>query len=123
MHSGVTLVRNKKPKMAIVFLCFNVLYFLCVETRLKCFHVDVGAAQPGGSSPLERRAGACFVPQGDDVTGELEENLKRLTLDIPNSSIDDLSLRYQRTTAGVPGHFSRLLCQVSREVMCYHEHH
>ena len=95
--------------MEIVFLCFDVLYFLCLVTRLECFHVDVGAARPGGASPLDRRAGARFLPQGDDVTWELEENLKRLNLDIPDASIDDLPLRYQKPTVGVPGHFSRLL--------------
>ena len=55
--------KKKNPKMEIVFLCFNVLYiFLCVVTRLKRFHVDVGAARLGGSSPLDRRVGAHFVP-------------------------------------------------------------
>ena len=91
--------------------------------RLEYFHADAGAAQPGGASPLDRRVGARFIPQGDDVTGELEENLERLTLDIPDASIDDLTLRYQRPTVGVPGHFSRLLRIVARAVMCYQEHH
>ena len=55
--------------------------------------------------------------------GELEDNLERLTLDIPNVSINDLLMRYQRHTLGVPGHFSRLLHRVVRAVICYHEHH
>ena len=63
------------------------------------------------------------MPQGDDITRELEENLERLTLDIPDADIDDLPTRYQRSTAGVPGRFSRLLRRVARVVMCYHEHH
>ena len=57
------------------------------------------------------------------MAGELEENLERLTLDIPNASIDSLPLRYQRPTSGVLGRFSRLLRRVARVVMCYHEHH
>ena len=77
-------------------------------TRTICLHADVGAARPGGASPLDRKARACFVPQGDDITGELEENLERLTLDIPDADIDDLPTRYQSSTAGVPGRFSRL---------------
>ena len=72
-------------------------------TRPVCLHVDVGAARPGGAYPLDRGAGAHFMPQGDDITGELEENLERLTLDIPYTDIDDLSTRYQRSTVGVPG--------------------
>ena len=91
--------------------------------RSRYYHADVGAARPRGASPLDRRDGARFVPQGDDITRKLEENLERLTLDIPNASIDDLPLRYQRPAAGVPGRFSRLLRRVARALMCYHEHH
>ena len=57
------------------------------------------------------------------MTGELEENLERLTLDILDALIDDLPLRYQRPTAGVLGRFSKLLRRVAQAVMCYHEHH
>ena len=92
-------------------------------TRPICLHADVGAARPGGASPLDRRAGARFMPQGDDITRELEENLERLALDIPYADIDDLPTRYQGSTVGVPGRFSRLLRRVVRAVMCYHEHH
>ena len=55
--------------------------------------------------------------------GELEENLERLTLDIPNASIDDLLMCYQRHIAGVRGLFSCLLRRAVRAIMCYHEHH
>ena len=53
-------------------------------------HADVGDAQPGGSSPMDRRAGAHSVHRGDDEITELEENLDQLTLDILDSNIDDL---------------------------------
>ena len=56
------IVRNKNHKMEIVFLCFDILYFLCLVTRLECFHTNVGATQPGGASPLDRRVGARFAP-------------------------------------------------------------
>ena len=68
-----------------------------------CSHADVGAARPGGASPLDRRVGARFIPWGDDIIREMEENLERLTLDVPDADIDDLSTRYQRSTVGVPG--------------------
>ena len=71
-------------------------------TRLEYSHGDVGAMPPGGCSPLDRRARAHFVPQGDDITRELEENLERLTLDILDATIDDLPMRYQRPTTRVP---------------------
>ena len=67
------------------------------------FHADVGATQLGGASPLDRLFRSFFLPQGDDITGELEENLERLTLDIPYASTDDLPRRYQRPTVGVLG--------------------
>ena len=92
-------------------------------TRPIYSHADVGAARPGGASPLDRRARAHFLPLGDDIIGEMEENLESLTLDIPDANIDDLLMRYQRSTTGVPGQFTRLLCIVARAVMCYHEHH
>ena len=91
--------------------------------RPVCLHADVGVARPRGASPLDRRVEARFVPQGDDITGELEENLERLTLDIPDADIDDLPTRYQRSTVAVPGQFNRLLRRVARAMMCYHEHH
>ena len=53
------------------------------------------------------------MPQFDDITRELEENLERLTLDIPDANIDDLPTRYQRSMVGVPGRFSRLLRRVA----------
>ena len=63
-------------------------------TRPVYSHVDVEVARPGGEFSLDRRARAHFVPQGDDITGELEENLERLTLDILDAAIDDLLMRY-----------------------------
>ena len=52
---------------------------------------------------MDRQAGALFVPQGDDITRELEENMEMLTLDILDASINDLHLRYQIPIVGVPG--------------------
>ena len=72
---------------------------------------------------MDRREGSWLVHQGDDQMGELEENLESLTLHILDAAIDDLSMRYQRHTVGVPGHFSRLLRRVVRDVMCYHDNH
>ena len=58
-----------------MFLYFYFFYFLCIVTRPRYLHADVGVARPGGSSPLDKRTGAHFVPQGDDMIGELEENI------------------------------------------------
>ena len=93
------------------------------DNGTKCFHGDVGDAQPRVSSPIDRKAGALFVHCGDDELTELEENLNRLTLDIPDASIDSLPRRYQRHTTAVLGQFSHLLRRVARVIMCYHDHH
>ena len=82
-------------------------------TRHVCLHADVGAARPGGASLLDRRVGAHFVPQGDDITKQLEEKPERLTLDILDANIDDLLTRYHRSMVVVPGRFSRLLRRVA----------
>ena len=62
--------------------------------RPVCLHADVGLVRPRGEFPLDRKVGARFMPQGDDITRKLEENLDRLTLDIPDADIDDLPTRY-----------------------------
>ena len=82
-------------------------------TRPVCLHADVGAARHGGASPLDSQARAHFVPQGDDIIKELEENLERLNMDIPDANIDDLLMKYQISIARVPGRLSRLLRRVA----------
>ena len=49
-------------------------------TRPVCLHVDVGAVRPGGASPLDRQARVRFVPQGDEITGELEDNIEGIVM-------------------------------------------
>ena len=91
------------------------------ETYLS--HEDVGLERPGGSSPINRRVGAYFVHRGDDKMIKIENNLSRLTLDVLDSTMDDLPRRYQRHTMGVSEYFKHFLCRLERGVMCYHEHH
>ena len=45
--------KKKNPKMLIMFLYFYILCFLCVVTRPKNLHADVGGARLGGSSPMD----------------------------------------------------------------------
>ena len=92
------------------------------DNKTWILHENVGDARPGGSSPMDRQAGAHFVHRGNDELTKLEENLDRLTLDIPDANIEDLPTRFQRTT-GVSEHFICLLRRVERAIMCYHEHH
>ena len=87
------------------------------DNKTLILHVDVGDAWTRGSSPMDRRVGARFVHRGDDELTELEENLDRLTLDISDTTIDDLPRRFQIHTTGVSVHFICLLCRVERAII------
>ena len=63
-------------------------------TRPKILHANVGDARPGGSSPMDRRIGALFLHRGDEELTDMEENLDRLIMDIPDAAIDDLPRRF-----------------------------
>ena len=52
---------------------------------------------------------------------EIEDNPQRLTVGVPDISIDDLPSHHQRHTAKVSGHLGRLIHRVARAMMCYHE--
>ena len=62
--------------------------------RTWILNADVGVTRPGGSFPMDKRARARIVHRGDDELMEIEENLDRLTLDIPDDAIDDLPRRF-----------------------------
>ena len=77
--------------------------------------------------PYERRQLATTTQAPTSQLGEilldLEHHLECLTLDIPETDIDDIPLRLQRYVIGVPGPFRRFLCRVARAVVSYHDHH
>ena len=52
------------------------------DNETKNFHPYVKDARPGGSSPIDMRAGGRFIHIGDVELTELEENVNWLTLDI-----------------------------------------
>lgn len=59
------------------------------------------------------------------ITGtlaQLQDHVERLTLGIPNVRIDELPMRLQRHTTGVPSHWTRLLLMITQAVTCYHQH-
>jgi hypothetical protein len=63
------------------------------------------------------------VPQYAKDYQVVKQNLKGLTADIPDMSLEEVPLRDQRHTVGVSTSMSRLLHRVARAVMCYHERH
>jgi hypothetical protein len=53
----------------------------------------------------------------------VEHNLEGLTVDIPDTTLEEVPRQDQCHTVGVSASMSRMLRRVAREVMCYHEHH
>ena len=90
-------------------------------------NIDVGPQRPAHLQPYERRQPVAAAPapagQSTEILTDLEHHLERLTLDIPETSIDEIPLRLQRYVIGVPGHFRRFLCRVARAVASYRDHH
>ena len=75
----------------------------------------MGPRQPDHLQPYERRhpVVVALAPEGQstEILSDLEHHLERLTLDIPETDIDDIPLRLQRYVIGVPGPFRRFLCR------------
>ena len=90
-------------------------------------NADVGPRRLANLRPFERRqpVAPAPVPQNEatKTLDELEQDLERLTADIPETTIDDIPIRLQRYVVGVPGPFRRFLCRVARAVVSYREHH
>ena len=60
--------------------------------------------------------------EAEEDLQEMEYNLQRLIVGVPEISIDELPRRYQSHTVGVLVCFGRILCRVTHVVICYHEH-
>ena len=110
----------------------NYLFFLFFIYRLKTDsknfqNADVGPWCPSNLRAFERRHPAASAPAPQDaaadVLAELEHDLDRLTVDIPETTMDDIPIRLQRFVVAVPGPFRRFLRKVARAVVSYREHH
>ncbi len=98
------------------------------KTDSKIFqNADVGPQRPTNLRAFERRHPVAPLPAPQDASPEtlteLEQDLERLTADIPETSIDDIPIRLQHYVAVVPGPFRRFLCRVARAVVSYRDHH
>ena len=58
-----------------------------------------------------------------ETLAALQEHVEGLTLGIPDVRTDELPLRLQRHTTGVPRQWNWLLRMIAQAVTCYHEHH
>ena len=54
---------------------------------------------------------------------KLLDHIEGLTLGIPNVRIEELLMRLQHHTIGVPSHWMRLLRMIAQAMTYYHEHH
>ena len=108
-----------------LFFCF---YIYRLKTDSKNFqNVDVGPQRPANLWAFERRHPVAPAPAPQDAAveslAELEQDLGRLTADIPETTIDDIPIRLQRYVVAVLGPFRRFLCKVAHAVVSYREHH
>lgn len=111
---------------------FKLSIFFVFKYRLKTDsknfqNADVGPRHPANLRPFERRQPVIPVLVPQDAAVEtlavLEQDLERLTADIPETTIDDIPIRLQRYVVAVPRPFRRFLCRVARAVVSYREHH
>ena len=94
-------------------------------------HADVGpvrpAVRPGvpAAAPAGEAPGRAILRDLDlaETLAAVQEQVEGLTFEIPDVRIDELPLRLQRHTAGVPRRWSRPLRMIAQAVACYHEHH
>ena len=114
------------PQVFKLSIFFFFLYRLKTDSN-NFQNVDVGPRRPANLRPFERRLPVSPAPAPQDEAieslAELEQDLERLTSDIPETTIDDIPIRLQRYVVVVPGPFRRFLCRVARAVVSYREHH
>ena len=96
-----------------------------------CVHADVGPVQPvvrlrvPATAPTGEVVGRAILRDldvGETLTA-LQDQVKGLTLSVPDVRTDELPLRLQRHTTGVPRRWTRLLRMIAQAVTYYHEHY
>ena len=111
---------------------YNVLVLSSIRTNQNsCAHADVGPVQPVVCLrvPAAARAGeavgrAIFRDLDvSEILSMLQDQVEGLTLGISDMRTDELPLRLQRHTTGVPSRWTRLLRMIALAVTCYHQHH
>jgi len=80
----------------------------------------VPAAAPAGEA-----VGRAILRNLDvaETLSALQDHVEGPTLGIPDVRTDELPLRLQRHTTGVPSRWTRLLHMIAQAVTCYHQHH
>ena len=94
-------------------------------------HTDVGLVWPvarlrvPAAAPAGEAVGRAILRDLDvaKTLTALQGQVEGLTLGFLDVRTDELPLRLQRHTTGVPRRWTRLLCMIAQAVTCYHEHH
>ena len=94
-------------------------------------YADVGRAQPvgqpeqGADEPPKRVVGRAILQDLDMAKAlvELKQHIHGLTFRILYFRIEELPMRLQRHTIGIPNHWMWLLRRIARSVACYHKCH
>ena len=77
------------------------------------------------SVPVGEVVGRAILHDPDvaETLAVLQDQIKGLTLGIQDVRTDELPLRLQCHTIGVPSRWTRLLRMIAQVVTCYHQHH
>ena len=107
-----------------VFKLFTFFFYIVSKLTMTIFkNADVGPQRPANLRPFERRVPIVQAPAPQDAAAEtlieLEQDPERLTMDIPETTIDDIPIRLQCYVVAVPGPFRRFLCRVARAMVSY----
>ena len=96
-----------------------------------CDYADIGPVRPtvrprvAAVVPVGEAVGRAILRDLDvfETLAVLQDQIKGLTLGIPDVRTDELPLRLQRHTIGMLSRWTRLLRMIEHAVTSYHKHH
>lgn len=130
VSGGVLSVNSLTISLFIVF--YNVLVLSSIKTNQNsCVHADIGLVRPAvrlrapAAAPTREAVGRAILRDVDvaETLSALQDQVEGLTLGILVVRTDELLLRLQRHTIGMPSRWTRLLRMIAQVVTCYHQHH
>lgn len=93
-------------------------------------YANVGTIRPvvhaqKAGEPTKSTVGRAILQDLDlaQTLAEFQQHVEGLTLGILDVQIEDLPMRLQCHTIGVPSRWMRLLRMIAQAVTCYHENH
>ena len=115
-----------------VYCFYNVLVLSFIKTNQdSCAHADIGLVwlavrlRAPAVVPATEAVGRVVLRDLDvaETLAALQDQIKGLTLGIPDVRTDELPLRLQRHATGVPHRWTRFLRMIAQAMTCYHQHH